>query len=277
MPLSIECDHCGKRYRVNDSFAGRRVKCKICGLPIEVPAQPGEAEFTQSGEPIYRYKPWEGDFQLALGDLSAIEQIDAHITAHVGKVETISHEILSEFVHVDVHLVAPTEEKPYWTLITSGMSNLPMAIPEGAEAPRFAEVMISLPPDWPIHSKDGRHDWPIGWLRWLARFPHEYQTFLGWGHTVPNGDPAEPFADDTGLCCALLLNPALVPVDFLELRFDDEKTIHFYAFVPLYKEEVAFKLKHGSEPLVERLARIGATELLDVRRKNVCKKSLWRF
>ena len=28
--------------------------------------------------------------------------------------------------------------------------------------------------------------WPIQMLKFLARFPHEYKTWLGWGHTIPN-------------------------------------------------------------------------------------------
>ena len=105
----------------------------------------------------------------------------------------------------------------------------------------------------------------------LARFPHEYDTWLGWGHTVPNGDPPVPFADNTRLCCALLLQPLLMPPEFAELKVDDEKTVHFYSLVPLYPEEVDFKLRQGVEALVERFDAGEVTELLDVRRANVCK------
>ena len=52
-------------------------------------------------------------------------------------------------------------------------------------------------------------------------------------------------------------------------------TIHFYSFVPLYAEEVAFKLEQGAEPLLERFAKNRVTELLDIKRVNVCKKKGW--
>gem|GEM_PF-6439728 len=42
---------------------------------------------------------------------------------------------------------------------------------------------------------------------------------LGAGHTVPNGDPAEPYAANTQLCCALLAPPSIAPDGFETLRF----------------------------------------------------------
>jgi hypothetical protein len=30
-------------------------------------------------------------------------------------------------------------------------------------------------------------------LRWLAHFPHTYKTWVGSGHTIPNGNPPGPF------------------------------------------------------------------------------------
>ena len=83
----------------------------------------------------------------------------------------------------------------------------------------------------------------------LARFPHEYDTWLWYGHSLPNGDPPQHFADNTDLCCALLLAPALVPEEFLALPVSADKTVHFFGLVPLYAEEVEFKLKHGADAL----------------------------
>jgi len=57
---------------------------------------------------------------------------------------------------------------------------------------RWAELVLCLSRDWPVGQtdiNDERHFWPLPWLWKLARFPHEYRTWLGYGHTVPNGDP----------------------------------------------------------------------------------------
>ncbi len=44
MPIEIRCESCGKRYRVEDRFAGKRVKCRNCGASIAVSAIDGEDE-----------------------------------------------------------------------------------------------------------------------------------------------------------------------------------------------------------------------------------------
>jgi hypothetical protein len=55
------------------------------------------------------------------------------------------------------------------------------------------------------------------------------------------------------------------------LTINPDKTIHFLSVVPLYLEEMDFKLRCGLDPLLERLQQAGVTELLDIDRDNVCQ------
>ena len=74
-------------------------------------------------------------------------------------------------------------------------------VPEDAGAETRAELMIALPAEWKLADsqlEDERWYWPIRNLKALARLPHEYETWLGFGHTVPNGDPPEPYAARAG-------------------------------------------------------------------------------
>jgi Suppressor of fused protein (SUFU) len=236
-----------------------------------------EAEYSESGVRIYRYEAREKPFQAASGEPETLQAIEDHIEKHVGKIEAVVHELASDLVHIDVHLVEPTEERRFYTLITSGMSDLPMTVPDGAEDFRFAELLICLPADWDmpkVHDTmtDEENWWPIGWLKYLARFPHEYDTWLGEGHTIPNGDPPQPFAGNTQLCCALLTPPLLFDDEFRSLKINESKAINFYALLPIYKEEMEFKLKRGGEQLYERFDQESINELLDINRKNVCHK-----
>src|SRR5262245_19498833 len=89
------------------------------------------SEYSESGNPIYRHEPSDKPPDFAMGNQENIEAISRHIERHLGEYPTVFHEIVSHLVHIDVHFVAPNTQRPYHTLITSGMSDRPMTVPEG--------------------------------------------------------------------------------------------------------------------------------------------------
>jgi hypothetical protein len=232
-------------------------------------------EYSESGSPIHRYGERQHEWRPPeYGEEKWIEKIEEHVTRYIGEIDSVYHEILSDVVHIDVFFIKPIPERNYYTLITTGMSFMPMNTPEGAEGCEYAELMICLPPDWPISQEDLEnpdHYWPIRWLKMLARFPHDYDTWLGWGHTMPNGDPAEPLSPQTGMSGIILLPPIEVDEDFISLDMGEGRTVSFYAILPLYSEELDFKLKHGSDPLLDKFDEHGVNEILDLKRRNTCE------
>ena len=59
------------------------------------------------------------------------------------------HELISDLVHIDVNIMRPTEERPYYVMYTTGMSDMPMTLPEEI-ADRggfkgYAELFMFLP------------------------------------------------------------------------------------------------------------------------------------
>jgi Suppressor of fused protein (SUFU) len=217
---------------------------------------------------------------LAGGDSPSLEIIVKHIATHVGDATTVIHELASQYVHVDVHVVPPRPDRDFYTLVTSGMSNRPMKVPRQVKGKglEFAELMLCLPRSWEtnpgdaITSETWEKDWPVIWLRRLARFPHEYGTWLSWGHSIPNGDPAAPFSPDTELCGWVLMEPKLVSDSFKCLLREDGSKVFFHAAVPVYKEEMAVKIAQGADRLEELFGEYGVTELLDPKRMNVAAK-----
>ncbi|HEX2954173.1 MAG TPA: suppressor of fused domain protein, partial [Bacillota bacterium] len=172
------------------------------------------------------------------------------------------------------------EKRNYHTFITAGMSSLPMKAPESASECKYAELMVCLPPSWEVSEEkyeviDFDELWPVGYMKYLARFPHKNDTWLWFGHTIPNGNPAEPFADNTKLCGAILLPPIKTNYDFHQLKISEEKTVNFFAVVPLYEEEINYKLRYGYGKLLDRFDKYHVSEILDINRENTCKKSLW--
>ncbi len=283
MPIDFRCDKCAARYSVDEELAGTSQICKQCKVEMTIPFPPLELpeEVTEGGSTVYRHEAGDREFQPAFGEEQNIAAISAHIEKHIGPVENVLHEIISDLVHIDVHCIEPTEDRPFRTLVTSGMSDLPMNTPEGLEELQYAELCICLPPDWPISKEafaDHSNYWPVEWLKILARFPHEYETWLFEGHTIPNGDPPEPFAPNTKFCGWLLFCPVLAPEEFFELKLENGKTIHFFTIYPLYEGEMNMKLKKGTEALVEKFEKAGVTDVLDLDRKDVSKRTgFWPF
>lgn len=239
-----------------------------------------DGEFTPGGSRIYHDEPREG-LGFAESDDPLREEYETHYARLFGTEPTVWHEIVSPVVHVDVYLYPPTPERPHAVLATLGMSDLPMTVPEeverwaaneGLPSLSRAEVMLALPADWPLTQEAFREEanyWPLRLLKQLARLPHEYGTWLGWGHTLPNGHPvAQPYHASAPFTGVMLASPTLYGDEASPFRIG-ERGGHLYAAIPLTTTEMDFKLQHGADALVERLVGQGVSELIDERRASV--------
>ena len=65
-------------------------------------------------------------------------EVEEQLGQRFGMPDTVFHEIVSDQIHLDVHAVAPGPGHEWWTLFTTGMSDLPMSVPPQAEDRRFA-------------------------------------------------------------------------------------------------------------------------------------------
>ena len=232
-----------------------------------------------SGAPIFRYTDGEKEWQAPHGE-ECIEEISAHIERYIGQVDMVFHEMVSDTVHIDIHHVKPTKERPVHTLITSGMSDLKMKLPEGVSSTPYMELMVTLPASWEITEASFQNEdwyWPIRQMKILARFPHKLSTWLAWGHTIPNGDPAEPFSNNTKLSGVIILPPISTPNDFQSLEINKDKVIEFYSVIPLYNEEINLKLSQGTEPLLDKFDKYGINDLIIPDRRNAAKKRFGLF
>ena len=242
--------------------------------------KPGEP--TPGGSVILRHQGREREWQPP-AESKGLEEIERHVAHYFGEPATVFHEVVSDLVHLDVHVIPPGPEREHWTLFTTGMSDLPMTTPEAAAAFKHAELMIFLPADWRIDllqstppPKDlERWYWPIRWLKQLARLPHDHDTWLGMGHTIPNGDPPAAFAPGTELCCWLLLPPVSVAEEAREIAVSDGRTVHLLVLHALYSPEVAMKLAKGTDALLEAFGRANVSEVLTLDRPPTTRRKLF--
>ena len=188
--------------------------------------------------------------------MSAIEQ---HIKNTFGEFENVFHELVSPDIHVDICVVPPSDERDYYTLVTMGMGAHRMNVPEELAEYKLerAELAIALPPDWKLDEeslKDERWYWPIGLLKVLARLPISNDTWLGFGHTM---DKQSPFAEDTELCAALLVGPQDVVWNGGEVcTLPSGEEVNFYQVIPLYRNEMEYKMEHDADALLKKMAGI---------------------
>jgi hypothetical protein len=115
-----------------------------------------------------------------------------------------------------------------------------------------------LAPDWPLSAdafKDERQGnyWPIRLLKTLARLPHDYNTWLGWGHSIPNGDPAQPYAPDTSLAGAIIIPP--FDHDDRFFIVEGEPALHIFQVLPVTAAEMALKVTSNLDKLLDKLEK----------------------
>jgi hypothetical protein len=204
------------------------------------------------------------------------DDVLAHLEPLLGPVETVYDEILSDQVHLDVLVFAPKDRRDFWTLVTCGMSIRPMAVPKGLPDPSSyerAELVICLPPDWfgpdlKQLERDGKA-WPIEILKFAARFPHLYHTWLWVGHTLATEEPAERFDPSTEFCAFAVAVPLGFPKEKWKMVAHDGRSISFLTIIPLYSGELQLALDKGFNALLRLLSEGHVNELLDPTRPSL--------
>lgn len=236
-----------------------------------------DEEVSRSGAPIFRHKDRDGEWEAPAHENRNLDDIERHVETQIGSIETVLHELVSDLIHLDILYVAPQPDRPYHVLITSGMSDLAMSTPTEYEEYNRAELLIVLPESWPISDEafgDEANYWPIRWLKKIGRLPHEYDTWIGWGHTIPNSNPPEKIAD-TDFVGVVAYLPSWLPPEFFQLKASSGDVVSFYQLVPLYLEEMDLKLNKGMEELEERMDKADIGFVIDPNRRNVAKRKKW--
>lgn len=140
-------------------------------------------------------------------DDSALQIREAVYARLFGDDLTVSHELgVTGFeANIDVYQYSPGvdalgNEREFFTLVTSGLSNHRMPVPVESEPVR-AELVI--------YAEEIDVEY-IDLLRWLAKLPFEQaDLWYGPGTTMTNGNPPRPIFAESSLDCFLFLMPPL--------------------------------------------------------------------
>lgn len=169
-----------------------------------------------------------------------IDQREAHYEKFLGPImDPVMHSTDIKPVHIDIYTFPPTEERPYFTLITGGMSDLRQNVPARYHSlGRRAEILTYAAE-------------PQGWmynvLKGLAEMPFDDNTFLHWYHTAPNGKAMT--AEPSDLTAYLFVPPYLEVEEFSPMTIDGDNT-DFLMMVPITARELNFTREHGIDAML---------------------------
>lgn len=198
-----------------------------------------------------------------------------YLTGHETFLETMSrlHGELSPWSFVDsgnpivtLYATQPGGKDNCQTLFTVGLSDCPLVVPGAKRID--TELAIRLPADWPLTTEalaDERWNWPVLWLRRLAREALDRGTWPGfWSATLLNGDPPRPLASNTSLCGWIALQAM-----GNSYRVPDYRWISCRDLYPIYREEAELSEQDGWEELVRRFNAHNISLAIDPHRENV--------
>lgn len=239
--------------------------------------QEAPAEVSPGGSRIYKHEePESRVFQLPKEYGRYGEEVCAHFDKlFPGRETGVFHEIMSDLVHIDVYIMKPTEDDDFHVIYTTGMSDLPMTLPADlpeAEKWSHAELFMLLPGSWnsaealAVSSEIPHEDyWPINLIKFLARLPHEYKTWLCAGHTIPNGPNYEPVLPGSHMGGAVIMG---TDEKYSPIIAADNTALNLFMVMPASRAEIEYKLDFGMEALYEMFDKFSVPMVVDVFRKS---------
>lgn len=201
-----------------------------------------------------------------------IREVETLIDENFGKVDSVFHEIVSPDIHVDIAMIAPTEERPYYILSTMGMGAHRMNVPSELDEYRlhYAELIVYLPKEWDIQSSDENSYWPIRWLKSLARLPIDCDTWLGYGHTIAVGENHETLSSNNRFEGIGLIDATTKDNKIAMFKMKNQKVLHFYQMIPLYGDEMEYKLAtEDIASIMDKFDEQKISYIVDINRKKV--------
>lgn len=202
---------------------------------------------------------------------SEIDELDDFITEMFGDYKNVFHEIASPDIHLDVCIVDPTDDDPYYKLVAMGAGAYKMQVPKQWRKYQidYAEYVIYLPKDWNLDSGEDTCYWPVRTLKDVARLPILCDTWLCYGHSMQYDEEGTSYASNTRMNSVILKFAENRKGD-IRLIMSSGKVINFYEVIPLYPEELAFKMENGADALFEEFKEKDISyRVLDINRTSV--------
>lgn len=217
---------------------------------------------------------------LAMYSPEELQTVLSHITKYFGMVSKTIETVDTAHNPISILYIPPTKEKNYAALVTAGIGAYKANVPEnlrGMDMDRI-ELIAYLPPDWDVDDDNIRSAWVARALQTLGTMIQVDDTWLGLGHTVSNGSPFSPDTEYNGVILDSITN---VETDANWCHLPNGEIVTFYQMIPIYEEEMLFKIKNNFEDLFNLLIQkvgISYKGPINLQRPNVCadmKEKKW--
>ncbi len=167
-------------------------------------------------------------------------------------------------------------KSPVSVLMTNGLSDFEMQVPEKMKGREYNELFFCIPSYWDLSDKQNINtNWIYPWIQRMVKYVREKNSWFGPGHTMPCGNPFQALSPIMKLNHFFLSDPILLAEELRPLQIG-EKTVHFLAIIPIFEDEMDYKQGKGTFKLLKKFSTHGITEKLDDFRGTVLR-SKWRF
>ena len=206
--------------------------------------------------PLEEYRPEES---------AALEQ---HITQHYGPIAAVISDDKPQDIKVDICVIEPSAQYPFYTLVTCGMGAHQMAVTQEQAAQHLqrAELIITLPSDWKLSPKFQhfqRWSWPLLVLKVTARMGLSTDWIIDPGIII---NYHSPLAHNTKLSGWVVLGPDAMNVANEVCSLPNGDLVNFYQILPLYPNEVDYGVERTGKELIAKLTEV--SRVVDLTRPN---------
>ncbi len=191
-------------------------------------------------------------------DLAFIKAREEAYERAFGVKAQILHSTDRKAPHVDLYVFPSAGQRDFVAIVTGGMSDLPMPVPEGSAAAAHVELVMGV---------GQQQHWATNLLKLVAEYPFDQGTFYDIHHTVPFGGE---LGEGSSLSAFLFVRPRFLPEELAQFEFDGRR-IRFLQAVAITTAEHQFAVAQGSDKLEALLEKPGYLITRDPNRQSVVR------
>lgn len=222
---------------------------------------------------------WENIFgdrtdELAVYAKEESDVVYRYISENFGEIGNFMPELMISSEKKDhpvrIAIIPPDDKYPFYKLVTIGLGAYrgEEERADGKECPHRVELAAYIPVLEALKDDIAIHRWVARIMRQFAEMIQFESSWFGCGHTISYGDSLDESVGYNGV----LLGPAYLSNNELKCVLPCGEEVEFLLMIPLYEEEMLFKIENGFLQLFERLDDMlgDMSEFIVPERLNTC-------